>query len=127
MPLVIFSPDDFVHEGIFSPPPTACSTRTAAYMLVNATRTNVLRPTIRPNIVWRVWHTDCIIGVRPLHLRVQIRLQICRAIVALKGTFRITDSSSHVYRLRPTDLEAVPLCALALVEKIKRRILEGHI
>jgi hypothetical protein len=127
MPLVIFSPDDFVHEGIFSPPPTACSTRTAAYKLVGATRMNVLRLTIRPNSIWRVWYTDCIIGVRPLHLRVQIRLQVRRAIVALKGPFRITESSGHVHRLRPTDLEAVPLCALALVEEIERRVLESHI
>lgn len=33
-PLEIFSPVDFVHEGTFSPPPTACSMRTATFISI---------------------------------------------------------------------------------------------
>lgn len=74
------------------------------------------RLTIRPDSVWSVWYTDRIIRVRPLHLRVEIRLQIGRAIVALKVAFHVTNGSGHIHCLCPADLEAVSFCIPALVE-----------
>lgn len=43
--------------------------------------------TIWPYCVGGIAHADCIIRVRPLHLCVEIRLQVRRAIVALEIAF----------------------------------------
>ena len=83
--------------------------------------------TIRPNSVGSVFHTNRIIRVRSLHLCVKIRLQISRTIIALEVALQITNGSSHVHCLCPTDLKSVSFRTLALIEQVQWRILESHV
>lgn len=83
--------------------------------------------TIWPDSVRDIGYTDRIIRVGPLHLRVEIRLQIGRTIIAFEVALRSTNRTGHVDCLGPADLEAVPFRAFTLVKQVQRRILESHI
>jgi hypothetical protein len=74
--------------------------------------------TVWPYCVGGVWHAYCVIGIGPCHLCVKIRLQVGRAVIALKAALGAADAPGHVDCLRSADLEAVAFCVLALVEQV---------